>query len=87
MRPLHKTRKELPWFKTRKGLPWFKTRNPVIDWKAGKLLSLQRREPNNQSKAVSPTETRPDIQTLSATAFDDLCSSDELSDTFTLCKE
>jgi hypothetical protein len=66
------------------GLPWFKTRNPEIDWEAGKLLSLQRRQPNNHGKEVSPTETGPDIQTLSATAFEDLCSSDEVSDTFSL---
>jgi hypothetical protein len=32
------------------GLPWFKTRNPEIDWEAGKLLSLQRRQPNNTAK-------------------------------------
>jgi hypothetical protein len=68
------------------GLPWFKTRNPEIDWEAGRLLSLQRRQPqpNRHGKEVSPTETGPDIQTLSATAFEDLCSSDEVSDTFSL---
>jgi hypothetical protein len=68
------------------GLPWFKARNPEIDWEAGKLLSLQRRQPqpNSHGKEVSPTETGPDIQTLSATAFEDLCSSDEVSDTFSL---
>jgi hypothetical protein len=68
------------------GLPWFKARNPEIDWEAGKLLSLQRRLPqlNNHGKEVLPTETGPDIQTLSATAFEDLCSSDEVSDTFSL---
>jgi hypothetical protein len=68
------------------GLPWFKARNPEIDWEAGKLLSLQRRQPqpNNHGKEVLPTETGPDIQTLSATAFEDLCSSDEVSDTFSL---
>jgi hypothetical protein len=67
------------------GLLWFKTRNPEIDWEAGKLLSLQRRQPqpNSHGKEVS-NETRPDIQTLSATAFEDLCSSDEVSDTFNL---
>jgi hypothetical protein len=34
------------------GLPWFKARNPEIDWAAGKLLSLQRRQPqpNNHGK-------------------------------------
>jgi hypothetical protein len=55
------------------GLPWFKARNPEIDWEAGKLLSLQRRQPhpNNHGKEVLPTETEPDIQTLSATAFED----------------
>jgi hypothetical protein len=84
--PWFKTAKELPWFKTAKELPWFKTRNPEIDWEAGRLLSLQRRQPqpNRHGKEVSPTETGPDIQTLSATAFEDLCSSDEVSDTFTL---
>jgi hypothetical protein len=84
--PWFKTAKELPWFKTRKGFPWFKTRNPEIDWEAGRLLSLQRRQPqpNRHGKEVSPTETGPDIQTLSATAFEDLRSSDEVSDTFTL---
>jgi hypothetical protein len=53
------------------GLPWFKTRNPEINWEAGKLLSLQRRQPqpNNHGKEVSPRETGPDIQTPSATAF------------------
>jgi hypothetical protein len=66
------------------GLPWFKTRNPEIDWEAGKLLSLQRRQPNNHGKEVSPSETGPDIQTLSATAFRDLCASDEVSHTFSL---
>jgi hypothetical protein len=68
------------------GLRWFKARNPEIDWEAGKLLSLQRRQPqpNSYGKEVSPTETGPDIQTLSATAFEDLCSSDEVSDTFSL---
>jgi hypothetical protein len=68
------------------GLPWFKARNPEIDWEAGKLLSLRRRQPqpNSHGKVVSPTETGPDIQTLSATAFEDLCSSDEVSDTFSL---
>jgi hypothetical protein len=68
------------------GLTWFKARNPEIDWEAGKLLSLQRRQPqpNNHGKKVSPRETVPDIQTLSATAFRDLCSSDELSHTFSL---
>jgi hypothetical protein len=62
------------------GLPWFKTRNPEIDWEAGRLLSLQRRQPqlNRHGKEVSPTKTGPDIQTLSATAFEDLCSSDEV---------
>jgi hypothetical protein len=61
------------------GLPWFKARNPEIDWGAGKLLSLQRRQPqpNNHGKEVSSTETGPDIQTMSATAFEDLCSSDK----------
>jgi hypothetical protein len=68
------------------GLPWFKARNSEIDWEAGKLLSLQRRQPqpNNHGKEVLPTETGPDIQTLSAMAFEDLCSSDEVSDTFSL---
>jgi hypothetical protein len=68
------------------GLPRFKARNPEIDWEAGKLLSLQRRQPqpNSHGKEVSPTETGPDIQTLSATAFEDLCFSDEVSDTFSL---
>jgi hypothetical protein len=68
------------------GLPWFKARNPEIDWETGKLLSLQRRQPqpNNHGKEVLPTETGPDIQTLSATAFEDLCSSDEVSHTFSL---
>jgi hypothetical protein len=68
------------------GLPWFKTRNPEIDWEAGRLLSLQRRQPqlNRHGKEVSPTETGPDIQTLSATAFRDLCASDEVSHTFSL---
>jgi hypothetical protein len=68
------------------GLPWFKARNPEIDREAGKLLSLRRRQPqpNNHGKEVLPTETEPDIQTLSATAFADLCSSDEVSDTFSL---
>jgi hypothetical protein len=68
------------------GLPWFKARNPEIDWEAGKLLSLQRRQPqpNNHCKEVLPTETGPHIQTLSATAFEDLCSSDEVSNTFSL---
>jgi hypothetical protein len=68
------------------GLPWFKGRNPEIDWKAGKLLSLQRRQPqaDNHGKEVSPRETGPVIQTLSATAFRDLCSSDEVSHTFSL---
>jgi hypothetical protein len=67
-------------------LPWFKTRNSEIDWDAGRLLSLQRRQPqpNRQGKVVSPTETRPDIQTLLATAFGDSCSLGEVSDTFTL---
>jgi hypothetical protein len=67
------------------GLPWFKARNPEIDWEAGKLLSLQRRQPqpNNHGKEAS-SETGPDIQTLSATAFRDLCSSDEVSHTFSL---
>jgi hypothetical protein len=60
--PWFKTAKELPWFKTRKGLPWFKTRNPEIDWEAGKLLSLQRRQPqpNSHGKEAS-SETGPDI--------------------------
>jgi hypothetical protein len=68
------------------GLPWFKARNPEIDWEAGKLLSLQRRQPqpDNHGKEVSPRETGPDIQTLLATAFRDLCSSDEVSHTFSL---
>jgi hypothetical protein len=68
------------------GLLWFKARNLEIDWEAGKLLSLQRHQPqpNSHGKEVSPTETGPDIQTLSATAFEDLCSSDEVSDTFSL---
>jgi hypothetical protein len=68
------------------GLLWFKARNPGIDSEAGRLLSLQRRQPqpNNHGKEVLPTETGPDIQTLSATAFEDLCSSDEVSDTFSL---
>jgi hypothetical protein len=60
--PWFKTAKELPWFKTRKGLPWFKTRNPEIDWEAGRLLSLQRRQPqpNRHGKEVLPTKTGPD---------------------------
>jgi hypothetical protein len=66
------------------GLRCFKTRYPEIDWEAGKLLSLQSRQPNNHGKEVSPTETGPDIQTLSATAFEDLCSLDQVSDTFSL---
>jgi hypothetical protein len=68
------------------GSPWLKTRNPEIDWEADRLLSLQRRQPqpNRHSKEVSPTETVPDIQTLSATAFEDLCSLDIISDTFAL---
>jgi hypothetical protein len=68
------------------GLPWLKARNPEIDWEAGKLLSLQRRQPqpDNHGKEVSPCETRPDIQSLSATAFRDLCSSDEVSHIFSL---
>jgi hypothetical protein len=43
------------------GLPWFTARNPEIDWEAGKLLSLQRRQPqpNNHGKEVSSTETGP----------------------------
>jgi hypothetical protein len=63
------------------GLPWFIARNPEIDWETGKLLSLQRRQPqpNNHGKEVIPTDTGPDIQTLSATAFEDLCFSDEIS--------
>jgi hypothetical protein len=67
------------------GLPWFKARNPEIDWEAGKLLSLQRRQsqPNSHGKEAS-RETGPDIQTLSATAFEDWCSSDEVLDTFSL---
>jgi hypothetical protein len=68
------------------GLLWFKARNPEIEWEAIKLLSLQRRQPqpDNHGKEVSPRETRPDIQTLSATAFRDLCSSDEVSHRFSL---
>jgi hypothetical protein len=63
------------------GLPWFKARNPEIDWEAGKLLS-----PKGAASAEQPrqNETGPDIQTISATAFRDLCSSDEVSHTFSL---
>jgi hypothetical protein len=59
------------------GLPWFRARNPEIDWETGKQLSLQRSQPqlHNHSKGVSPLGTRLDIQTLSATAFRNLCSS------------
>jgi hypothetical protein len=53
---------DLPWFKTTKGLPWFRTRNPEIDWDAGRLLSLQRCQPqlNRHGKEVSATETGQD---------------------------
>jgi hypothetical protein len=37
-----------------------------------------------QPRQEASNETGPDIQTLSATAFEDLCSSDEVSDTFNL---
>jgi hypothetical protein len=44
------------------GLPWFKTRNPEIDWEAGKLLSLQRRQPQpNSHGREASSETGPDI--------------------------
>jgi hypothetical protein len=67
------------------GLPWFKAKNPEIDWEAAKLLSLQRcqSQPNSHSKDAS-SETGPDIQKLSAMAFEDLCSSDVVLDTFSL---
>jgi hypothetical protein len=67
------------------GLPWFKARNPEIDWEACKLLSLQRRQsqPKSHGKETS-SETGPDIQTLSAAAFEDLCSSEEVLDTVSL---
>jgi hypothetical protein len=44
------------------GLPWPKARNPEINWEAGKLLSLQRRQPqpNSHGKEAS-SETGPDI--------------------------
>jgi hypothetical protein len=60
--PWFKTATESPWFKTAKELPWFKTRNPETDWEAGRLLSLQRRQPqpDRHGKEVLPTETGPD---------------------------
>jgi hypothetical protein len=61
------------------GLPWFKTRNPEIDWEAGKLLSLRCKSSHGEE-----ARTGPDIQMLSATAFGDLCASDEVSGAFSL---
>jgi hypothetical protein len=66
------------------GLPWFRARNPVIDWAAGKLLSLQPCPEPKIHGEVTSTEGRPDIQMLSATAFRDLCATSEVSDAFCL---
>jgi hypothetical protein len=67
------------------GLPWPKARKPEINWVAGKLLSLQRRQPQpNSHDKEALSETGSDIQTLSATAFRDLCSLEEVSHTFSL---
>jgi hypothetical protein len=65
-------------------LPWFKTGNPEIDWEEGKLLSLQRQptKPNNHGNLEA--RAGPDVQKLSATAFGDLCASDEVSGAFNL---
>jgi hypothetical protein len=67
------------------GLPWLKARNPEIDWEASKLLSPRKRQPQpNEHGREASSETGPGIQMLSATAFRDLCSSDEVSHTFSL---
>jgi hypothetical protein len=65
------------------GLPWFKTRNPEIDWEEGKLLSL-RRQPTKPHSHGKEARAGPDVQMLSATAFGDLCASDEVSGAFSL---
>jgi hypothetical protein len=65
------------------GLPQFKTRNPKIDWEEGKLLSL-RRQPTKPHSHGKEARAGPDVQMLSATAFRDLCASDEVSGAFSL---
>jgi hypothetical protein len=64
-------------------LPWFKTRNPEINWEEGKLLSLQR-QPTKRHSHGKEAWAGPDVQMLSATAFGDLCASDEVSGAFSL---
>jgi hypothetical protein len=66
------------------GLPWFKSRNPEIDWETGKLLSLRRQPKPKEHGSGASTEVTTDIQTLSGTAFRDLCATDEVSDAFSL---
>jgi len=64
------------------GFPWFRTNNPEIDWEAGRLLSLRAKcQPDITGEA---SISGPDIQTLSATAFGDLCASDTVSHAFCL---
>jgi hypothetical protein len=65
------------------GLPWFRTMNPEIDWEEGKLLSL-RRQPTKPHSYGKEARAGPDVQILSATAFGDLCASDEVSGAFSL---
>ena len=60
------------------GLPWFQTKNPDIDWGAGRLLSLRA------DRQLGASVSGPDILTLSATAFGDLCNSDEVAAAFCL---
>jgi hypothetical protein len=57
----------------------FKVRNAKIDWEAGKLLSLRRQPKSKEHGKEASTESRADIQTLSASAFGDLCATDEVS--------
>jgi hypothetical protein len=66
------------------GLPWFKTRNPEIDWEEGKLLSLRRQPTKPNDPGNLEARAGPDVQMLSATAFGDLCASDEVSGAFSL---
>jgi hypothetical protein len=66
------------------GLPWFKIRNPEIDWEEGKLLSLRRQPTKPNDPGNLKARFGPDVQMLSATAFGDLCASDEVSGAFSL---
>jgi len=82
------------------GLPWFHKRNPDIDWAHCRLTTLrspsvsgvEEMTPMTTAVALKVSEAKndnllgrgPSIQTLGATAFDDLLATDEVVAAFAL---